>query len=822
MKTLLKHTLFISFFFYLGTGLCFGQSKLAEADAELNAKNYGKAITIYKNILKNNRQNENIVDIYKKLGHCYNEINDFENALNIYESVLAIDEDNVEIIYSYASLLLKTGEVKTAKKYFTELLQKDTDNINYKRMVECCDFAVQELNGTTIEPIKNQEMINSAQSEFGLSFFDNKLIFASQRIVNDYSPIHERTNQGFSDLYIATFNSSTGLYENPSLLEGTINTKYNEGTFVFSTLYNRAYYTQCKKEPHICRIMQAKYIYSKWSEGKPLFTANPDENSAHPSMAKNGKVMYFASDKPGGSGGNDIWKVTVLPDGNTGTPVNLNSVSNEINTPFDEMFPLIVGDSILFFASNGLIGMGGLDIYYSKIVDGVFQKPVNLGAPINSCADDFSILFNDEYEGGLFCSNRFNSQKSDDIFSFSHNIFKKQIFGKVFCSQTQNPIKGVKSVFTNESGKQIIDITKTDGKFVFSVPENNKNSGSLYFQKKGFVPLEMKNPGNNASEIIVFLDSIIPYKHEITGFIIDKNTGKPIDHAMVAIKTNKGLIDTTYSGKSGKYSFKDIPDEDIVFLRASGDNYLVDSKTLRSPNGDKKIVMSQKEGFDTDFNLVPIKMDVEFEIENIYYEFDKANLLPESKISLNKLVNLLNENPEFSVRINSHTDERGTENYNLKLSDERSKSVVNYLVSMNIDYLRLSTAGWGESKLVIVNAKTEEEHQKNRRTTFELTGRNKTLAISKPAVHKVLSPDANVQTVFSVQIAAVDKQIDLKQTYPEIIDLIDEYGLNVIKVNNLYKYQIGAFTSKQQAELVKKLLGNRGFADCFIVNQTKR
>jgi len=720
MKNLFKYITFL--FLVLSLNFAFGQKgQLAKADAEFQLKNYARAVMLYQKVLDSGKENIEAGPIIKKIGECYKEMNQYKAATGFYENYINQHGANQEIKFNYAELLLKQGDIIKAKSVFEELLENSPGDEEIQRMVACCNFALSETEKANKPPIKNQELINSEQSEFGLGFFGDKLIFASQRLSDNYSTIHGRTNQGFSDLFSATFDPVNNMYNNPERLPGKINTTFNEGTFTYNSDLNTAYFTQCKKNPDLCRILKAKYEKDKWVDIETVSFGQDEYNFAHPSLSPDGKTMYFSSDLPGGLGGHDIWKVSVSETGILGTPEHMG---NLVNTPRDEMFPLIIGDSILMFASEGHIGMGGLDIFYSKIVDGIYDRAVNVGAPINSTGDDFSILVNQDLNGGYFCSNRNNTQQSDDIFAFFHNIFLKDIHGKVVDSLTFNPIADVKITYLTDGEPEQIVYTDSLGKFSvpFTAHTECEHNHSLDFEKDGYLPKTVGVPCHTDKEMIVFLDDGSGRFHTLVGNILNKNTGLPVEGAKVTIKSLKGLNDSTFTDPSGRFSFDGVPADDYIILRASKENFLNDSKALRTPDGSDEVEMSRKTGYDTDFDLVPIEYEVEFDIENIYYEFDKARLLPESKISLNKLVNLLSENPGVKIQINSHTDERGTNAYNLDLSNRRGASVVNYLVAAGIPKTTLISRGFGETRLEIENATTEEEHQQNRRTTFEIIG----------------------------------------------------------------------------------------------------
>ncbi|MFN7014482.1 MAG: OmpA family protein, partial [Bacteroidia bacterium] len=183
-------------------------------------------------------------------------------------------------------------------------------------------------------------------------------------------------------------------------------------------------------------------------------------------------------------------------------------------------------------------------------------------------------------------------------------------------------------------------------------------------------------------------------------------------------------VDSTYTNNKGIYTFKDLKPNTQYEVSAQKEGYFGNSKKFNTDGINKNTILSKKTGYDLDFELLKITKK-EITIQNIYYDFDKYDLKEESKKELDKLVTILLETPQVQIVINSHTDEQGTEEYNLKLSEKRSQSVVNYLIEKGVEANRLQSKGYGESQPLIKNAKTEEEHAKNRRTTFQVTNYEK-------------------------------------------------------------------------------------------------
>jgi outer membrane protein OmpA-like peptidoglycan-associated protein/tetratricopeptide (TPR) repeat protein len=871
---------FISIIVFLNLSVIGQPLYLNRATEEFSEKNYAEAIELFEKILQKKNNIHDIHEIYKKMGVSYKEINRFETALFYFGKYLELKPYDNKVIIEYGKLLLITGKVKDAKTIFTDLQNKTDDrDKELERLIASCDFSLSELQKKNLPPYKNLESLNSPQSEFGLSFFNNNLFFSSHRYTERYASIYGRINQGYSDIYYVQSDTDSNVTGPAYPLIGEINSSCNEGTICFHEPSHTAFFTRCSEKPDLCRIYKAKYIKGKWVNVEPVKLGPAEYNYAHPAVSGDGKTFYFVSDLPGGNGMKDIWKSPISGTGRLGTPVNLG---NTINTPKDELFPSVAGDSILIFASDGHVGMGGLDIYYSIKEDNIYTSPVNIGSPINSTYDDFSLLLKSDFSGGYFCSNRQYKTQSDDIYSFSFNIFLDGISGKVVDSLDFSPVRDVKiSYFENNSLKKIFQ-TDSAGNFNITSADYNGcgDNHQLIFEKQGFLPVQKVIPCSVKDELIIFISDGSNRFHTMEGRVINRQNKAPVEKALVVIKSLRGLRDTVSSQSDGSFYFKKILPDDYIILRAQKTGFLRDSKTFETPDKYELINLNPKTGYNTEIHLIPIIKEIEYEIKNIYYDFDKAILRPESKTSLLQLVNLLYENPGVSIQINSHTDERGTEKYNLGLSHRRSRSVVNFLKEYGINGSRLVSKGFGESILAIENAKTEEQHQKNRRTTFQIIDHSNDLngisypennsqmhnsnindslwlkklktAVSKgetisfdslnelriKELQKIFNQDQDYfniagevsakrstktkSGIYSVQITATRNIIDLKKKIPHLVDLIDSYNLDVIQEDGLFKYHLGKFTNHKDAEQLKSLLNERGIYDCFVIMKSIR
>lgn len=828
----------------IGLYPCFVQAQSAlirNADNEFEMKNYSKAIHLYEKVLRNGEIDGTTIEISRRIGECYEEINDFSNAVKYYNKYLENTQDiELDLLISYYELILKSGLPGKALEAYQVLDAQNPGNQSIKHMIDCCTFAIKEMSVPDSPEITPQKQLNSSESEFGLAICKGRLIFSSQRFIDNYSPIQGRTNEGYSDLYSAEFDSTLNVYSNPKLLSGKINTTSNEGTFAFHSPTNTAYLTQCIRNPEECKIIKSYLKNGKWGTSEIVNLGDEKYDYAHPAFNQSGTVMYFSSDLPGGFGGKDLWEVTISKGGKVGKPKNLGNV---INTAKDEMFPTVVGDSILFFASEGHLGMGGLDIFYTKIRDDIFEQVTNVGYPINSTSDDFSILFNANLNGGYFCSNRLQTGHSDDIFAFYHNIFFKDISGTIVDSILTTPVPNAKIEYKTDDNIEKVVISDSLGHFKIpgSVHGACSEKHTLIASAEGYQKKETVLDCSMSKELLILLNNNMGV-HRIEGNIKDIISKQAVQNALVTLKSTKNRIDTTYSDKNGNYSFENILSNDYIRITVEKQGYLKDSRNLLSPDNTVKVMMMEANNYHTDFQIYPIQKEVEFTIRNIYYEFDKYRLLPASKVALNELINLLNENPQIKIQINSHTDSRGTYEYNKRLSQKRGQSVVSYLKEAGISSERLKSQGYGESKLAVKNAATEAEHQQNRRTTFEILNADEMLdrisnsisVLRENSTNAIVTePEAIIDRgqvenilnekieVYRIQLMAVKKQ-DVSD--PTLTALKNEFKQSKIyheQTGGLTKYQLGDFLNRALAEKAKNKCIKMGFYDCFIITRNK-
>ena len=476
-----------------------------------------------------------------------------------------------------------------------------------------------------------------------------------------------------------------------------------------------------KSEDNIVKLKLyiARVDGDKWIEEQEFQYNNDEYSVGHAALSPDGNLLYFVSDMPGGFGGTDLY-VSERVGGTWLAPKNLGP---EINTEGDEMFPWMAEDGTLYFASTGHGGLGGLDIFRVKGEPGSWEAPKNMGAPINSPQDDFGLIrLKGDNTKGYFTSNRIGGRGSDDIYSFKDNgVF---LVGVVIDRKTEEPI--CDATVELRLGKDVKGRAETecDGAFEFVVVAEK------VYSLKGCADGYKCNDGVKASTVglvagdtvfvVIPLDKEEDVKLEV--LVIDRKTREPIGGSSVVVKSRCDNTEQKGTSNAAGMSYYDAKIDCDYPISATATGYMPGSTEVTTVGVPANSTVKAIVELDREIDDKPVLLD-------IYYDFDKWNIrVPESETELFKLLAFLNENAGTIVEIGSHTDARASFDYNIRLSQRRAQSVVDWLAARGISKDRMRAVGYGESKPVnhcVDNVKcTEEEHQRNRRTEFRVIGNN--------------------------------------------------------------------------------------------------
>lgn len=389
----------------LGTCLAWGQkASRKQADNLFAKRSYVKAAAMYEQLPQDQA-------ILQSLGDAYYNNFQMRDAARAYGNLFSKAKDTVkqEYYFRYAHALMGINNYRKADSVMSKYLGYTIDTPKFiANLNRNLPFAYQ------IQPMAK----NITNGDFGMSFYGEKVVFSSYR--NKEAGEYNWNDKPYLDLFQAVVNDK-GLLTRIEPFPEVINSKKHESNATFTADGNTMYFSRTAdkrveingEKVGLVKIMRATFKDGKWTDVVPVSFSSDTYSVEHPTLSRDGKKMYFASDMPGSIGSFDIYVVDVNEDGTFGTPQNLGPT---INTKHREQFPFISHDGqTLYFASDGHQGMGGLDIFSSRMYDGTFAKPVNLGETLNSGMDDFAYIIDDKGDTGYLTSNR---KGSDNLYSF--------------------------------------------------------------------------------------------------------------------------------------------------------------------------------------------------------------------------------------------------------------------------------------------------------------------------------------------------------------------------------------------------------------------
>jgi outer membrane protein OmpA-like peptidoglycan-associated protein/tetratricopeptide (TPR) repeat protein len=621
------------------------------ADGSFDLGEYDVAIAAYEKMLE---ENPNDPRVNYQIAESFRLSNRIKQASGFYETAFenGFVSDSGRYYYAFA---LKAQEQYVEARETLDALAADTENTSLanlaRKEIENID-QVQSMSGESYYEISAAGPINTAAAEYSPMVSNGEIYFTSNR--ND-TKIYKTTGTPFTDIYKAKLTGDEIDGNSVEILGDLINLPgINEGTITFTRDGNTVVFARgndgSKKGTKEVNLYISRYRNGDWSEPELLTVNDPNSWDSSPAFNRNGRTLYFASNRPGGMGGVDLYAATL--DGN-GRFSNARNLGSDINTAGNDMFPYVDDDGRLFFASNGHPGYGGLDLLVAIRKDGKTTIQ-NLGSPMNSSEDDFGLIYYSRTKG-YFTSNRDGGQGDDDIYAFVDNSPDRKLVNYILAGRTLTPDSATQTnVVLSQARVRLMDT------------EDN-------------ILAETTSDDNGAFE-----------------FQLDGET----DYLLIGEKPDYFTTRKNFStiGES-------IPAEQLV-----------DEITTKN--------------FQTELVMDRIILEKAIVVENIYYDFDSANIRADAAIELNKLARFLQDNPEIKIELGSHTDSRGNDEYNRDLSQRRAESAVNYIISQGVDKNRIRARGYGEARPIAPNTNPDgtdnpEGRQKNRRTEIKVFEYNK-------------------------------------------------------------------------------------------------
>jgi outer membrane protein OmpA-like peptidoglycan-associated protein len=470
-----------------------------KADEKYSDYSFSPAIDIYKRVLDKGYTS---ADLLMKLGNSYYFNAEYKEAAEIYKRLLSEYKEGVgpEYYFRYAQTLRSLGEYDLSKNVMAEFSRITSADVRANLYISERDYLA-EIEKNSGRYNIGKFAYNSRYSDFAPSFYGEGLLFSSDRDTGNLARYrHTWNSKDFLDLYKVNADSVS---ENKVVKFGDgINTRYHESTSVFTKDGNTLYFTRnnlfdgktVKDGKGVVRLKIFKAVKENgiWAHIEELPFNSESYSVAHPTLSPDEKILYFASDMPGSYGESDIFKVAINNDGTYGTPVNLGNI---INTEARETFPYVTSENVLYFSSDGHPGLGGLDIFATKISNSQYIGTVlNVGKPVNSGLDDFTFIINEETRNGYFASNRENGVGDDDIYSFVETRKLefdciKPITGTVRDKISNEVLVGATVKVIDENNEELASvITDSNGDYSITIDCNKGNFVRATMQ--GYVPSE--------------------------------------------------------------------------------------------------------------------------------------------------------------------------------------------------------------------------------------------------------------------------------------------------------------------------------------------
>ena len=552
-----------------------------------------------------------------KMAECYRKSNSAIPAVGAYQNALRYNYPDSMVLRYLADMQLIKGDYKAAQKNYELFLEKAPGDRMALVGLQSAKQSAEWKNNPTRYIVKKAKELNGNRSDYCPAYVGEDttmIVITSSRKEATGEEVSSITGQKCTDIFL-TKRDEKGKWMKTEKIESDVNSEYEDGACAFTPDGKEMYFTRCAIDEHYPRFATIyKSTRSDAAWGKPeevKISRDTLSVYAHPAVSPSGDWLYFVSNLPGGEGGLDLWRFYI---GRSRAMEGiLENLGPGINTPGDEVFPTFGPQGELFFSSNGYPGMGGLDIFAAVQENDTVWNVNNIGAPVNSNADDFGMTFAPGLYRGYFSSNRGDARGWDHVYSF-------------MLPETVHTLHGW--------------LYEKDG---YELPE-----GVIYM---------IGNDGTNV---------------------------------------NFGVMN------DGSYNVRVTPGVEYVLLGTCKDHL----------NFMHEFTASKEEGelkYQLDFVLPSIARPVL--IDNIFYEFNRAKLTASSTAALNELVAMLEQNPNITIELGAHCDNRGEDDYNQRLSQARAEAVVSYLVSKGIEKERLTAVGYGESEPKEVNKKVAEQYE---------------------------------------------------------------------------------------------------------------
>ena len=694
------------------------------ADKYYSHYDFYKAIPLYDELLKSHPDDSAVV---AKLADIYDHLNDSRNSERYYAFLVRTKAPKPSYLLNYARALSRNGNYEQSALWYEkyrEAMPEDPRGGAFSKAYR--DMSVFYRDSSSFTIIKAP--FSTTSDDFSPAYFGGSIVFTSDR--PDFTAVRSTynwTQTPYLDLYQAGKESAEA-----KPFSGELNSRYHEGPVTFNPTQDTIIFTRSNfagsrlrmNAEGINKLCLSQGVWdagqNKWTGITVLNMSNGEYSVEHPALSPDGRTLYFASDMPGGAGGFDLYLSRRMT-GNDGTkswgvPENLGT---RINTRGNELFPFADGKGNLWFASNGLPGLGGLDIFMASKAGNGFSAPVNPGFPLNTRFDDFGLITPGQGEEGYLSSDRNNNYGNDDIYSFKRSYRKPVV---VYDAKTGEHLASVRIEMTEDgAGTTPLTLEGSPGfhqAFIFQPFKSYELRAGKEGWQDGKLSLTKEQiPLTDTVRIAMVKEGPVI---SLRGLVYAAGDKRPLSGYRAEIKSGTGTAEQTI-----------ISDAQGLF------------RCTLQAGTDYRISLSAGQGTSTCF-AEPVELttrsvakdtilDLRFPVycqgdlivmEDIYYDLDQYAIRPDAARVLDRLVNLMNNHSGMKIELHSHTDSRASSDYNMTLSENRAKSAAEYLQSRGIAADRVKSRGFGKTMLINKCAGgvpcSEAEHQQNRRTELRI------------------------------------------------------------------------------------------------------
>ncbi|WP_430820983.1 OmpA family protein [Carboxylicivirga caseinilyticus] len=647
------------------------RTELKRADNLYENQDYYQALEYFNAAVE---KGDNSTETKLKIARCYFNLKDIQTAFDMYLGMESDITNEVDMV-NYASCYQQQGGYEVAIEWYNKAKKAGANPLGMDELIKACNWANENMVFNQDVRVNPADLLIGGQS-FGIQFYKDEVVYSGEK--EEESKKIDNTGKGFLNLFSSKYIDGE-IQEGSKSFSSNLEYDFHVGATSFTSDFKRIYYTKVVKIKGGSRIkiFTSEYNGSDWVNEKELSVNSNDFDIGYPAVSNDDKYLFFTSSQRGGFGGQDIYKAKIKANGDVDRPEN---AGREVNTYGNEKWPFISNEGDLYFASDGHMGFGGLDIFKAEYVDGKYTNVTNLGQPINSGKDDFGFVLDPtDSKRGFLSSNRIGSGSSDGIF----------VMLPIDSSQEEE--KETIPVFDEMAVEEEPVVETTVVETVTQPETENTETGT----------------------------DLSAYPKAFASILTSTFKGDPIEGAQVVIKdANTGeMVASAYTDANGKVNII-IPDQ----FKNDNQEFEIELSKGEEFNAKRMIVhiMEINDINNNGLSLTPIFDDASLnEIGKFVIPYKGDQITEEGQQVLDKLAAYLLMNPNVVVKLNGHTEARGNKYKNLDISQTAAEAAEKYLMMKGVNDENMIPRGYGERYLLNKCKRgvycDESEHLSNRR-----------------------------------------------------------------------------------------------------------